>query len=285
MTKQNMTKQNKAKQKKIEQNKAKQKKIEQKAQALIELSELCDKNQVYILPRMGLLLGVIRHQSFLPNEPLDLDITAHANDVEKIKACDWGGFIIEFDDLYGFCEPGRVGNSFFNGHHPISGEKMSPLRIVVKGRGIGAHGPLMYDYKPGYIAQPAAYAELNYKQEIFINKIYHEKWGFETGPRNLGVEGEPPLTSAHLELKEGDKGWGTVATKYKSSDVFPVRKARFADGYVNVPGNAEEILKQHYGKDCLDVMITKHGFMHTFNEDTDPRVKINNTLNTEKNNG
>lgn len=270
MTKQNMTKQNMTK---------------QKAQALIELSALCDKNQVYILPRMGLLLGVIRHQSFLPNEGIDLDVTAHANDVEKIKACDWGDFIIVFHGLYDFCEPGRVGNSFFNGHHPISGEKMSPLSIVVKKRGVMFHGPLMYDYKPGYIAQPAAYAESNYKQEIFMNKIYHEKWGFETGPRMLGVEEEPPLTSAHLELKEGDKGWGTIATKYKSSDVFPVRKARFNDDYVNVPGNAEEILKQHYGKDCLDVMITKGGFMQTFREDIDPRVKINNTLNIENDNG
>jgi len=250
--------------------------IKNKAQALVELSELCDKNQVYILPRMGLLLGVIRHQSFLPNEDIDLDVTAHANDVEKIKSCDWGDFIIRFDDLYEYCKPGRVGNSFFNGYHPISREKMNPLRITVFKRGAAHfHGPLMYDYKPGYIAQPAVYAEKNYKQEIFMNQIYHEKWGFETGPRMLGVEEETPLTSAHLELKEDDTGWGTIATKYKSSDVFPCRKAKFYNDYINVPGNAEEILKQHYGKDCLDVMITKKGFMNSFRKDIDPRTTIN----------
>ena len=250
--------------------------IKRKAQSLVELSKLCDKNQVYILPRMGLLLGVIRHQGFLPNEDVDLDVTAHVNDVEKIKGCDWGDFIIKFDDLYPYCKPDRVGNSFFNGYHPISREKMSPLRITIIKKGVAQlHGPLMYDYKAGYMAQPAAYNERNYKQEIFMNEIYHGKWGFETGPRMLGVEEETPLTFAHLKLKKSDKGWGTIATKYKSDDVFPVRKAKFYNDYINVPRNSEEILKQHYGKDCLDVMITKQGFMESFRKDIDPRTDIN----------
>jgi hypothetical protein len=272
-------------------------KIKRQAQALIELSELCDKNQVYILPRWGLLLGVIRHQGFLPNEDVDLDVTAHVDDVEKIKSCDWGDFIIEFDDYYlngsgkgAYCKPGRVGNSFFNDHHPISKQKISPSRISITRKGEESilrtlNGPLMYNYKPGYIALPNIYMEGNYRQEILLNEIYHEKWGYETGPRMLGVEEETPLTSAHLELKKDDKGWGTIATKYKSSDVFPVRKAKFYDSYIHVHGNAEEVLKQHYGKDCLEVMITKKaGFMNSVKKDgfwaigsdcdTDPRVKL-----------
>lgn len=232
------------------------------AQALIELSELCDKNNVYILPRNGLLLGIIRHNKFLPNEAPDLDIIAHEDDVKKIKESNWGSFEIEFRDYLGRGKetaPGKIGNQFFDGNHPVSGEKheYGSIYIKCKERGINVGGgSLLFNYKPGYLYQPWWVGEKNYKSELDLHIFYHEKFKFKTGAKVLG-DTEVPLSHEFLNIKKEDPQWGNVGKMYKSSDWFPTKKVEFYDGFINVPGNAEEILKEDYGDDCLDVMITK----------------------------
>lgn len=230
-----------------------------KTQALLELSNLCDNNNVYILPRNGLLLGAIRHKGFLPNECIDLDVTALQSDVDKIKQCDWNPFELNFIENFGWNNPGRIGNMFFDGVHPITGKKINPSAIVLKYKKnprVEMHGSLLFDYIPGYVYQPWIVGSRNYKKELAMHEIYHQQSNFKTGAKILG-ENEKPLSSDFLNTKKGDLGWGKVGKKYKLSDWNSVRKVEFYHGKINVPSNAKEILIEDYGYDCLDVMLTK----------------------------
>jgi len=57
---------------------------------LVTISKLSHENKAYIFPRMGFLLGVIRHNGFLPNEGIDADLACIEKDIPKILESDWG---------------------------------------------------------------------------------------------------------------------------------------------------------------------------------------------------
>jgi len=233
----------------------------EKKSALLELSHLCDQNDVQIFPRNGLLLGIVRNSGFLPNEGIDMDVTARVEDVERIQDSNWGPFKISFKKCESYSQKGMVGHTYFNGRHVLSNKEISLSTIIIKHREIkgNIHGPLLFPYTPGYIYQPWIVAERNYKKELLLNSIYHSKYGYETGAKFLIPNNEIPLTPDCENVLENSPEYGKAGHIHKSSDWSDVKKLKFYDGEINVPCGYKNILFQHYGEDCLDVMITKSG--------------------------
>ena len=99
---------------------------------LSKISRLSIEKNTPIFPRNGFLLGVVRHQGFLPNEDIDIDLACHYHDIDKITSADWG----DYEIIPNWVNPNDKNwiwdKLFFDGYHPITNEKFKINSFTIK---------------------------------------------------------------------------------------------------------------------------------------------------------
>jgi hypothetical protein len=216
---------------------------------LSKISELSYKNKAYIFPRNGFLLGIIRHNGFLPNEGIDVDLACLADHIPKILNSDWGDYIVTPQKKFGNWD-----TDFTNGKHPVTDKKYEYYNLIIKHKysdfnaSIYVFQDLNHD---NYFYPLYTIKEGNSKNEFKLNTEIYETGGCEIFYKNKIL----PLT----KLYDNKEYLGKVGLIYKKKYFINLYPERFYDKKIYVPINSKDILKRDYGDDVFRTMINKNG--------------------------
>ena len=228
------------------------------------VTKLCDiahRNKTPVFPRNGFLLGIIRHNGFLPNEHKDIDLACFEDDVPTMLESDWGEFEI-YNKNFGGYSGRKFGiqvnwdTDFTNLRHPVTNRRYKYFLIKFRHIPTGwtQEVDCIYRYKPGYYYYPWYTAKMtNSSIEFKLQKQRCESGG---GGKILLGHTELPVT----KLYEDSAYKGRVAEAVFEDWMFnSYYKEKFYDKEIYVPIGSKQILKNYYGNDVFELMIDKKG--------------------------
>ena len=219
---------------------------------LHNISVLSHKNDAHIFPRKGFLLGVIRHNGFLPNEGIDADLACLDNDISKILQSDWGEYEISANTKFG----DRWDKDFFDGKHPLTRMPLDyySLKITHKPSSFKETIMIYYSLNEDEYFYPGHFIKgYNSEKEFKLNsESYYKKNG---GIKIISEKGVLPLKG----LYENPSHLGRVGTVYHKSSFRTFLPHKLYDKHIYVPSGSREILISDYGEDVFDVIINKDG--------------------------
>lgn len=223
-----------------------------------EISKLSHQNNTYIFPRNGFLLGLIRHNGFLPNESIDPDLACLEKDVPKILNSDWGDYIVS-----AVTELGKEWDTdFFNGRHPITNKEFTYYNLKIRHTKTNFTETCMIYYEldnnkyiyPGYFIK-----SYNSKNEFKLNSVHYANTG---GGLKIIHGGEIiPLRALYTNKRY----LGKTYKIYDKSDFDSFYLEQFYDSSIYTPIGSCNILKADYGSNVFDVIINKDGSKETIN--------------------
>jgi hypothetical protein len=219
---------------------------------IVRLNHLGHKNGTPIFPRNGFLLGIVRHNGFLPNEGIDADLACFEDDIQTMLESNWEEY--EIDKHY-FGGGEEWDADFNNLRHPITNRKYLYFLVRFKHTSSGWISPdvdCFYRYKPGYYYYPWwSIKGLNSENEFLLNTQSYDGGGVKI------LLGDKEIPLKHLY--ENKDYLGKVGYLYKENDLHSFVKHRFYDKQLYIPNGSKNMLISDYGKNVLEVMIDKKG--------------------------
>eukprot|EP00584_Thalassiosira_punctigera_P006326 CAMPEP_0172529810 /NCGR_PEP_ID=MMETSP1067-20121228/3789_1 /TAXON_ID=265564 ORGANISM="Thalassiosira punctigera, Strain Tpunct2005C2" /NCGR_SAMPLE_ID=MMETSP1067 /ASSEMBLY_ACC=CAM_ASM_000444 /LENGTH=382 /DNA_ID=CAMNT_0013313935 /DNA_START=79 /DNA_END=1227 /DNA_ORIENTATION=+ len=219
------------------------------------LRDLYERHGVRVFPRNGLLLGLIRHGGYLPNEIPDDDLGIVPSDLEKLLAVpgtkernemirvgDRGEFLFSrkkvednWASWFGM-NPARPDEEYpYFGVRITWRPKWARGRIMWAGR---ANSVYPYEKRPGTYFYP----ELNLKGYNGESRMAENfRWNSEGADRVL-LDADEPLT------EESDWEGRQIGTIF-DTDLECMTLTQFYFTHIYVPCDSEKILKACYGND------------------------------------
>ena len=199
-----------------------------------------------IFPRNGLLLGIVRHESFLPNEDIDADLGIISTDIIKVK---------EFMDSnpngiggYSFvCSPkqsisGDLGNTLWNNIHPITNEPLdNEIKVMYNKKHVLGIDPLFPFANNTKLFYPLWTLKGYNKLFNTWEALYCVTQGASIGP--LTKDGQTPITIDHMKNANGN-----IVYCFEYDDFKKTISVPFYESTVPIPAGYENILVNFYGK-------------------------------------
>jgi len=219
---------------------------------LHNISVLSHKNDAHIFPRNGFLLGVMRHNGFLPNEGIDADLACLDKDIPKILRSDWGEYEISANTTFGK----QWDKDFFDGKHPLTRMPLDyySLKITHKQSSFKETIMVFYSLNDDEYVYPGHYVKgFNSEKEFKLNSESYFKTN--GGIKVISEKGVLPLK----ELYNNPSHLGCVGRIYRKSSFSTFVPHEFYDNNIYVPSGSREILISDYGEDVFDVIVNKDG--------------------------
>ena len=173
-----------------------------------------------VMARDGLLLGAIRHHGFLPFDD-DPDVMIADRDFERLMKADLSPYYVQFRSSYP--RPDRHSGFPYTDSFAVR-LRGCPDKVL--------DGTILFrDEEQSARAGEAIYA---------------------LGYRLYGRKEAELFYTAYGHARDEDPMY-----YMKERDLFPLRAHAFYGGWIYVPNNAEQLLREHFGQDVFTVMFDK----------------------------
>ena len=201
---------------------------------------------ITLMPRNGLLLGIVRGGGFLALEKLDMDMAVLYSDIERMKKHTTIQSIGHEDVVYtlGFKGYSNVyRNSLYDGYKPNTREQYEAYSLKIDAlrngksirRELGFDNPSFYfPYNRTHVFYPT-YRIRGYNMKLTIAEIIrHNKHG-----------------AGLIDLETGKRGvkMGAHGTVFNVKDFSKTVEMPFYDTMIDLPHGYASILRQFYGYD------------------------------------
>ena len=216
---------------------------------IVNLSKLSYENGTPIFPRMGFLLGIVRHNGYLPNEGIDPDLACLEDDVNKLLTGDLGDYKItgtyDFDKIWD--------HEFYNGKHPLTNNDLKIYNLKIR-HVSGWSDTCMIYYKldkDNYYYPWHTLKSYNSKKEWEMNTTKYAK--YNGGFKIITNDGIKPLST----LYDNPEYLGKVGVVYKKEYFKDFCLEKYYDKELYIPVGSCDILKDQYGENVFTTIISK----------------------------
>lgn len=217
---------------------------------LSTISELSHKNRAYIFPRNGFLLGVIRHNGFLPNEKIDVDLACLEKHIPIILNSDWGDYNIISEKKWS----NSWDTDFTDGKHPKTGKQYEYHKLKIKHKYSNFQQDVMIFYDldlDNYFYPLFTIKNMNSENEFKLNtEIYKTN--------SMGIVYKNKILPL-IQLYNNKEYLGKVGAIYKKNKFIDFYPEKFYNKKIYVPIGSRDILYIDYGYDVFRTIINKDG--------------------------